>query len=118
MLRYDGDFALCIGNRDARGNYAWVKTGKPDWTQWDAIGFGAVAIHRRIFEWLGTFTPFEPWIMTAEGQKTEDVRFCERVKERYRPWTHPKLVAGHWRTVDLTLLQARQLGIAAGRIEA
>lgn len=105
MIKYEGLLYLCLGKSDGKGAYNWALQGPPGWSEWDAVGFGCVALHRMVFEQLGTFEPFEPW----DGVRTEDVKFCEAVaKVGIKPWTHSNLVCGHWREVDLTETMSMQ----------
>ncbi len=115
MIKYEGLLHLCLGKSNGKGSYHWALQGPPGWSEWDAVGFGCVAIHRHIFENLGTFEPFEPWTAGAIPQ-TEDVKFCERLRPLgIKPWTHSALVCGHWREIDLTTMMSEQGKLRMGR---
>lgn len=69
----------------------------------DAVGTGAVIIHRRVIEALKDEQPFCNRY-DAQGIKTLglDLSFCKKAKEKgFRVFTHLDYVCSHWATVDL-----------------
>lgn len=54
----------------------WGRTGV---VEVDAVGFGAVMIHRRVFEKIEP--PYFPMEYNATGTTSDDVSFCRRAKE-------------------------------------
>lgn len=69
----------------------------------DAVGSGAMIIHRRVVEALADEQPFCNRY-DAQGVKTLglDLSFCQKAKEKgFRVFTHLDYVCSHWATVDL-----------------
>jgi hypothetical protein len=73
------------------------------------VNGGMLMVHRRVWEKI----PTGPWFRWQHGQVetldqgpggcSEDVYFARLARERgFRVWTHRELLAGHYRTVDIT----------------
>lgn len=77
-----------------------------------AVGGGVLIVHRRVWEKI----PRGPWFRWQHGADTEtldksnggcgeDVYFCNLVRQRgLRVWTHRELLAGHYRTTNVTAM--------------
>jgi len=86
-----------------------------------AVGGGILMVNRKVWEKI----PTGPWFRWNPGTDTEtldrgnggygeDVHFCRLVQEKgFRVWTHRELMAGHYRTVDLTGMVCTMAGKSA-----
>lgn len=70
----------------------------------DAVGTGCFLIHRSILE---AMTP--PWFEYRDGSQSEDLEFCQRVREELGETVHVDLstVSGHYNTVAMGQAQFR-----------
>ncbi len=75
-----------------------------------SVGGGVLMVNRRVWEKI----PTGPWFSWHHGDGTEtldrgnggygeDVYFCNLVRQHgFNVWTHRELLAGHYRTTDIT----------------
>jgi hypothetical protein len=75
-----------------------------------SVGGGVLIVNKKVWEKI----PTGPWFRWEHGNgeetldrgaggRGEDVYFCELVRKNgFRVWTHRTLLAGHYRTTDLT----------------
>lgn len=62
------------------GRYKSVNNVKEKLHEADAVGLGACLIDMRVFEELEP--PYFHWTLDGDGGKSEDVLFCEKLKEK------------------------------------
>jgi len=100
VLEYKGK------NEDGRASYNIPDLENKDGLiEVDAVGTGAIMIHRRVFEHKDMKHPFQNY-WNEDGIRTEglDLSFCRRAKEAgFKVWADLNMVASHWTELDLKI---------------
>jgi hypothetical protein len=109
IIPHGGQFALYPALAPASGMFREV----------EAVGGGVLMIRSTVWQKIPP-----PWFRWVHGENTEtldrgtggcgeDVYFCQRAREYgFRVFTHTQLLAGHWRTCDITAVTVTMANVS------